>query len=181
MLVVTLLHRCGDDTRNADAVATHDERLLLAALVEEARAERDRVTGSELEDVADLDRRLEAERTAADRAAVAFLRLADVGEAGLEVAAVLDAAEVPPAAVRAGDELAVAERLVGDHLALEPDRPERAGVGAERGADLLDGRRAHGLVDRGEELRLLEPVVAAHEREDHRAVVLRHRHRLRRR
>ncbi len=40
--------------------------------------------------------------------------LADVGEARLEVAAGLDAAQVPAVAVRAGDELALAQRLVGD-------------------------------------------------------------------
>ena len=66
------------------------------------------------------------ERAAAVRAAVALLRLADVGESRLVVAAGLDAAEVEAVAVRTGDELALPERLVGDHLALEPDRPERA-------------------------------------------------------
>ena len=60
-------------------------------------------------------------------AAVALLRRPDVGEARLEVAAVLDAAQVPAGPVRAGDELALAQQLVGDDLAVEADRPERAG------------------------------------------------------
>ena len=77
-----------------DAVAAADERLLLAVLVEEGRAERLRVARPELEDVPDLDRRLEAQRAAAVRARVALARLAEVGEARLEVAAVLDAAQV---------------------------------------------------------------------------------------
>jgi hypothetical protein len=59
--------------------------------------------------VADLDRRLEAERAAAFGAAIALLRLANVGETRLEVAAVLDSAQVPAGAVRAGDELAFRE------------------------------------------------------------------------
>ena len=105
------------------------------------RVERHRVARAELEDVADLDRGLEAQRAAAVEARVALLRLAEVGEARLEVAAVLDAAQVPAGAVRAGDELPFAQRLVGDDLAVEADRAERAGVGAERGADLVLGRR----------------------------------------
>ena len=82
------------------------------------------------------------ERAAAVRAGVALARLAQVGEARLEVAPGLDAAQVPAVAVRAGDELPVAQRLVGDDLALEADRAERAAGGAERGADLVVGRRA---------------------------------------
>jgi hypothetical protein len=51
-------------------------------------------------------------------------------------------AQVEAVAVRAGDELAFAESLVGDHLPREPDRPERAAGGAESGANLVVGRRA---------------------------------------
>ena len=105
-------------------------------------------------------------------AAVALVRHAQVGEARLEVAARLDAAEVPAGAVRAGDELPFAQRLVGDDLAVEADGPERARVGAERGADLVLGRRPHVLAERGDQLGELEPVVAADEREHDRAVVL---------
>src|SRR5207237_6709988 len=97
-------------------------------------------------------------------------RLADVGNTRLEVAPVLDAAQVPAGAVCAGDELARAQRLVGDHVALEADGAERARVCAESGADLLLGRRAEIGAQGGGELRRLEPVVAAHEREDDGAV-----------
>ena len=92
----------------------------------------------------DLDRGLEAERAAAVRAGVALARLAEVGEARLVVASVLDAAQVEAVAVRARDELALAKRLVGDDLAGEADRAERAGIGAERLADLLLGRGPSG-------------------------------------
>ena len=91
--------------------------------------------------MADLDRRLDAERAAALRARVAVLRLADVGEGRLVVAAGLDAAEMLAVLVRAGDVLALAERLVGDHLDVDADRAERAAARAERAADLLVGRR----------------------------------------
>ena len=109
------------------------------------------------------------------------LRLAQVGEARLVVAARLDAAQMEAVAVRAGDELPLAQRLVGDHLALEADRPERPAARRRRprgsplpstGATRRRSRR---------ELHLLEAVVAAHEREHDRPVRLRHRHRLRRR
>src|SRR5262249_24612030 len=147
----------------------------------ERGAERDRVLRAELEDVADLDRGLEAERAAADRAAVALLRDADVRDLRLEVAAVLDALEMPAGAVRARDELPLTKRLVEDDLALEADRPERARVGAERGADLVGRRRTDVVADHREQLRLLEAVVAADEREHDGPVGPRIRHRLRRR
>ena len=92
---------------------------------------------------------------------------------GLEVAAVLDAAQVPAGAVRAGDELALAQRLVGDDLAREADRAERAGVGAERLPGSPPPSPAGSRRRARRELRLLEPVVAADEREHDRAVVLR--------
>src|SRR5204862_287796 len=122
----------------------------------------------EVEDVPDFDRGLEAERAAAVRAAVALPRLAQVGEARLEVAPRLDAAQVPAVAVRAGDELAAAERLVCHHLAGEADRPERPAGRAERRPDLLTGRRARAARERVVELRLAEAVVAAHQREHER-------------
>ncbi len=96
----------------------------------------------------------------------------------LEIASVLDAAEMPAGPVRAGDELPRAQQLVGDHLAREADRAERAGVRAEGGADLVLRRRAGVRAECCEQLGLLEPVVAADEREHDCAVVLRIRHRL---
>ena len=123
------------------------------------------VPRAELEDVPDLDRRREAERSAAARARVSLARLADVRDARLEVAPVLDAAQVEAVPVRARDVLAVGERLVEDDLAREADRPEVARVGAERRADLVLGRRPDSRAEHADELRLFEPVVAAHERE----------------
>ena len=57
---------------------------------------------------------------------VALRRLAEICKAWLEVAARLDPAEMPTVAVRTRDELTVAQRVVGDDLAGEPDRTERA-------------------------------------------------------
>src|SRR5439155_8111703 len=141
-VVASLLDNRGHDPGRTDSVAAHHDRLLLSVLVQEHRAERLRVARSELEDVSHLDRRLEAERTAALRASVALARLPDVRDARLEVAPLPDAAQVPAGPARAGDELTRAERLVGDDLSLEADRAERARVRAERGADLFLGRRA---------------------------------------
>src|SRR5438034_8512473 len=124
LLVVTLLDDRREYAPRADPVAPHDQGLLGPVLVEEGRLERDRVLRLELEDVTDLDRRLKAEPSAADGAGVVLLRGAEVGEAGLIVAAGLDAAEVDARPVRARDVLAHAERLVGDHLAVEADRSD---------------------------------------------------------
>src|SRR4029453_9793857 len=84
VLVVVLL----DDRRHRaprpDSVAAHDQRLLLAVLVEEGRLERGGIMCLELEDVTDLDGGLEAERAAAVRAGVAFPHLPNVREVRLE-------------------------------------------------------------------------------------------------
>ena len=92
---------------------------------------------AELEDVADLDRGLDGEASAALGARVALDRLADVREARLVVASRLDAADVPAVTIRARDELTLAERLVRDHLDRDAERPDRAAVRAECLADLL--------------------------------------------
>ena len=55
VLVVVLLDGRGDDARDADAVAAHLGRLLLAVDVEEGHAHGLRVLRAEEEDVADLD------------------------------------------------------------------------------------------------------------------------------
>ena len=96
----------------------------LTLLVQERRPECLRVHRAELEDVTDLDRGLEAEPSAAHRAAVALDRLPDVGEPGREVPPVLDTAKVPSRPVRARDELALAEGVVGHDLAGEADGAE---------------------------------------------------------
>ena len=131
--------------------------------------------------MADLDRGLESQPPAAHRAGISFDRLPDVRETRREVAAVLDATQMPARPVRPGDELAFTQGLVGHDLACEPDRAERPGIGAEGGSDLLLGGRPRGAAERRGQLRLLEAVVTADQREDDRAVVLRHGHRLRRR
>ena len=88
-----LLDRGGDDPRRADPVAAHHDRPLRPVLVEVGGAERLRVAGAELEDVADLDRRLDLDRAAAG-GGVAGLDRAHVELLELEVAAGLDPAQV---------------------------------------------------------------------------------------
>ena len=93
----------------------------------------------------------------------------------------LGPAQVPARAVGAHDELTLAQGLVGEDRAREPDRPDGARIGAKPLLDLVAGRRPEAAAESGLHLRLLEPVVAAHEREDERAVLRHDRHRLRRR
>src|SRR6266568_5136030 len=73
---------------------------------------------------------------------------------------------MPPVAVRAGHELALLQRVVGDHLDIDPHGPERAAAGAEGLTDLVVRRRTESATQNGRELLLAEPVVAAHERKD---------------
>src|SRR6476660_5677882 len=134
----------------------------------------------ELEDVADLDRRLRLERAAVVRTGIARLRLADVGERGLVFASRLDAAQVPAVFVRAGHVLALAQRLVGDDLDLAADRAHRAAPGTEGGADLGFRRRREGRLEDRLELLGAEPVITADERK-YEPVADAHGERLRRR
>ena len=86
---------------------------------------------------------------------------------------------MPAGAVCAGDELPFAQRLVRDDAAGESDRAERTALRAEAGCDLIACCRSKVGAQRRLQLRLLEAVIAAQEREHERAVVLDDRHRLR--
>ena len=99
--------------------------------------------------------------------------------ASLEVPAALDAPEVVARPVRSGHELSLPKRLVDDDLAGKADGPERAGLGAERRDDLVDLCGSDVATQHRGELRLVQPVVAADERE-HDLAVRDDRHRLRR-
>src|ERR687897_95492 len=89
VLVGELLDGRRCDPGRAKAVRAHPDRLGLPRLVEIGRAERLRVARAELEDVADLDRRLDADRVAVDH--VAGLDAAHVASLEREVAAGVDA------------------------------------------------------------------------------------------
>src|ERR1043166_1774192 len=112
------------------------------------------------------------------RTCVAFANLSQIGEASFEVAAGLDAAEVPVVLIRADDVLALAEGIVGDHLDRGAHRADRASLRTERLPDLLGLGGPEVLAKRGEQLHLVEPIVAAYQRE-HDATVRHDRHRLR--
>src|SRR5207249_7903631 len=131
VLVVALLDERGHHAGQPDSVAAAQERFFRTVLVEERRPERTGVETAEVEDVADLDRRLEPELAAALRTAVALAGLPEVRESRLVVTTCLDAAQVPSVAVGAGHVLALAKRLVSEDLALEADRAERPAAGAE--------------------------------------------------
>src|SRR5204862_7259796 len=118
------------------------------------------------------------ELAAAFRARIAGVRLADVGEPRVVVAPGLDPAQMPPVAVRAGDELALAQRLIGDDVDRHSERTERPAARAVDGPDLLVGRGTVGLAERRHELLLVEAVVAADQRQ-YRPLRHHHGHRLR--
>src|SRR5207247_659652 len=114
-LVRALLDGGRGDPRRPDSVAAHYDRALSPAIVEIVGAERLRVARAELEDVPDLDRRLDPDR-AADRASIALLDHSDVDEGRPEVPPGLDPAQVLSLAVGAGHVHALLQRGIGDHL-----------------------------------------------------------------
>ena len=106
-LVVVLLDGRGGGARRTDAVGAHDDGVFLSSFVQVGGAEGHGVPGTQLEDVTNLDCRLDAERPlAAHVAGVAGGDLAQVVELGRIVATGLDSAQVPAGAVRAADVLA---------------------------------------------------------------------------
>ena len=165
-----------------DPVAAHDQRLLRAVLVEEAspRAARcSRVPSLKMWPTSIAV--WKPQRAAAVRARVALAHLADVREARPR-----SLARPRRRAGGARSRFAPATNWPSRSASSattstdDPDRADRAGIGAERFADLLLGRRPKCLAERLEHLALVEPVVAADEAE-HDLAVSDDGHRLRRR
>ena len=181
VLVVVLLHDRGDRPGRPDPVAAHHDRLLAPVLVEERRAERLGVERAELEDVADLDRRLDAQPAAALGAGVALARLADVRERRLVVAACLArrAGATRPGSRRrrTAPRAALSSAITST---LTPTGPSEPPPAPNVGANLVVGRGPERRLEDRHQLLLAQPVVATHERE-HEPVACHDRHRLRRR
>src|SRR2546423_8249872 len=114
----------------------------------------------------------------AARTYVSFANFSYIGESRLKIASRLDAAQVFVVTIGTNDVLAFAESLVRDHVDSDPYRTDRAAVRAEGLADLGVLRGPEVLSQHGEELHLVQAVVAADERE-HDAAVGHDRHRLR--
>ena len=172
--IMVLLDRGGNDARHTDAVAAHVQRGRLAGFVQHGGAHGLAVFLAELEDVADLDAARDAERALAGGRGIARDHVAQVGRRGLgQVAAPVDAGEVRVLLVRAADEVRQREHgVVGVDPALEPDRPEEAGLGAGGLRDRVVRRHAQRLRDARQLLRLdgVQLVIAAHQQRDHAAV-----------
>ena len=151
-----------------DAVGAHPDQLLAAALVEVRRAERLRESRAELEDVADLDRRLDRDLVAVDR--VAGFDGAHVAALEGEVAPRLDAAQVVVGLVRADDVAAVLHGVVEQHRDVRADRADEARR-ADPVADLLVVGGPERGAERVGELDLVDAMVAAHEHEHEAATV----------
>src|ERR671935_93150 len=169
--VVVLLDDCSNRPPRADPVAPHHERSLAPVLVEVHRAKRLRVERPELEDVAELERGLRDEPAATHRTRIAGIRLSDVREARFVIAPRLDAAQMPAVAVRAGNELPVAQRLVRDDLDLDAHGTERSAARAERRTDLVVGCWPERRAENRRQLLLTQLVVAAFEDRVVRALV----------
>src|SRR3989449_10901019 len=131
-------------------------------------AERHRVLGAQLEDVADLDHPFHGERLAALRARFARLYRVKIHEPRVEIPARDDAAEMEPLAVGADDVCPTLQALVGQDRHAGADGSNRAHGGAQRTAHLVGMRRSELLPERARELALVDRVVAPDE-DEHRA------------
>ena len=162
MLVGELLDRGGRDARRAEAVGAHPDQLLLAGLVEVGGAQRLRVAGAELEDVADLDRRLDPDRSRR-RPCRPVDDGPDVDALEREVAARLDAAQVRVGPVGAGHIAARARRRSSSRIGTSaPTGPMNPG-GPERAATSSGCAARNVAAERVRELDLVDAVVAAHD------------------
>jgi hypothetical protein len=178
------LDDAGDIAPDADAVRAHDDGVALAVLAQVHGAGRDGEVRPQLEDVADLDPLPELHRRAARDAGVALAGLGDLGDDVRRVVARdVHVLHVPADAVRAGDEVRRAHhQLVDDDDGIRrPDWRAVAGL-HPAGHDLLDRGRPEPArrLDRVDELRLVDVVVAADDRHDEPAVAGHEECRLRR-
>ena len=166
--VVVALLGGGGDAGRADPVRAHHDRVLGAVLVEVVRAHRRRVLGAELEDVADLDHRLDVQRAAAQRAPVAVLDELDVGDVGLVVAPERRCLRCQPVRFAPATK-SPPQRPVGDDPPHPPvDRPGRSSRASRRTRPRSPRPgRAEVLAERLSQLQLVQPPVAAHQRQHH--------------
>ncbi len=167
----------GKDALDADAVAAHDGHDFFAFAIEDGGSHGLRVFVAELEDVADLDGFADLERLAAGDVQVAFVDVADVGDARPgEVAAWRDVAEVVVEFVGSADHIFAAfESLVDDdergaRIAFvcgkdfEADGAEVASWAFEVESEFFGDHGAEfGYVGGGHQLGLVDEVVAAQE------------------
>src|SRR5438132_12692714 len=78
--IMVLLDGGGRQATGADAIATHNDRVLLAVGVEKVRVQGFAVFGAELENMPDLDAAREHQSSSTNRAAITFGHVADVVE-----------------------------------------------------------------------------------------------------
>ena len=169
---MALLDRPGGDPGGADAIRSHDDRLLLALLVQVHRAKGHGVPRPELEDIADLDDSLDAQGLAALGTTLPWEGHLQIGELALEIGSGRHRREVVPVAVGPDHVAAAAERLVGQdarHPA-RANRSHRAGRDAQVSRDLLGARGARLPLGRTGELALVQGMVSSHQCEEGRVV-----------
>ena len=181
MLVVVLLHDGSERARHANAIATHDKRLLLAVLVHKGGTHGLGVLGAQLEDLGDLDTASSRQRLAAVRAGIA-------GDNGNQVGPLVDGKVALGAGAgkvivdlvgTAGPLFGLAQTLVADQTnALgQVNRSDKA-LMQPVGLELLVGHHAIALAKDVLGLTVVELVVARTNGHDRLALGVNQRQRL---
>jgi hypothetical protein len=165
--IMILFNGRGNDACHTDAVAAHVHRGLPAGFVQHRGAHGLAVFLAEREDVPHLDAARDAELALAGGRGVTRDDVADVDGGGFrQIATPVDAGEVRIFAVGAADEVRHRHhRMVGEHLALESDRPQEPRLRAGTHGDGLARGHAQRIRHARPFLRLdgIELVVAAHQ------------------
>ena len=173
MLVVVLLHDGSERARHTNAVAAHDERLLLAVLVHKGGTHGLGILGAQLEDLRDLDSAGSGERLAAVRAGVA-------GDNGDQIGPLIDGKVALGAGTgkviidlvgTAGPLFGLAQALVADQTNAigQVNRSDKALVQAVR-LKLLVGHHAIALAKDVLGLAIVELVIARNNGHDRLAL-----------
>ena len=147
--IVVLLDRCGDDARDADAIAAHVHHERFTGFVENARLQRFTIFAPELENMSDFDTPANAECARAARTRVAGDDVAQVRRFGCgQIAQPVDATIVMIELVGAANEVGHCQsRVVDIDRAFETDRPQKSGLAACGFDDRLARGKAQGLCD----------------------------------
>ena len=128
---------------------------------------------AQLEDVANLDRRLKGERAAAFRAVSPSCDCRMSAKRASKSRPCSTPRRCQPVRFAPATNWPSRSASSATTSPAKPTGPERAGVGAEGRADLVLRREPDVAAEHRRELRLLEAVVAAHEGEHHRSVARR--------
>ncbi len=175
-LVMVLLNRRRDHTRDTDTVTAHRQRLVTAFLALNRRFHRVRIFGAELENVAHFDTAFNLQRAFTVRAGVAFHHVANISNLRQrQIALPVNTDKMFTVAVGTGSKIThLLNAAIDYNRQLQANRTQRARTGTDSGANLFLGGKSQRCCDQIEFFRFdfVQLVIATDQQRDQRMAAL---------